>query len=270
MALSDYAHLQIGNTGKPTHKKFKSFCGIEVDLYKNFVYLEHPEMAKGIINSDWTAPTIAQITNTSDIHIGKLHIRTQKTKNQNGLLVYATSGEYEMVPDGKGGTKYKSYQRRFAGIAVSGYSDMQQEIQKEFILAYPELDLEEKFQNPLFMKEAMFSHSYCGGEESLCVLIPKPGNSKKYDNLEIPMQPHLDSKWVGVTPELVEELKMLAINLEDSDEKWFKKIDWEKQSYVNPGDMFLCNNLGGDTPVSQVGQSTTPMIMSLIDEMSED
>lgn len=257
MAQSDYAHLKIATNAKPTEKTFKGFCGTKVEIYKNSVYLVNKEFP------------VIEIHRTADIHMGDLHVQTAESRHQQGLLVYATNRQYETkIKDGK--EIHKNSRQRFAAIACSGYQNMNEEVYKQFYSAFPEYQLEDKFQNPVFKREAIFCYSSCGDEKNAMFIFPKILQDKfgMPNTLEIPMPEAYNTPWIGVSKEMVDELyHFIALNLESGDEKWFDKIQWADLTYTNPGDQFFHKHLGVETPVQKVGEATQPIAMQILENM---
>ena len=269
MAKSDYAQLMISSSGKPTNKIFKGFCGTEVELYKNFIYLNNTALWNALNSvsgyNPFISPVVSQLTSDNDIVIGSLHIKTATLTNQHGIMIYVHSSKMETVKLPNGTSENKFYYKRFAGIATSGYKDKTKLIHEAVDQKYPELNFLKNITNPEYEND--FHMCYTWNEDGKSVIkfsLPEK-LYPEYSSVDILQDDKFEHEWIGVSQESVNQFKQfLNKNIECGDEKWLKKIQWDSLNYLNQGDKFILESLG-QTPTPQyVGEIQQPLIFSLM------
>jgi hypothetical protein len=111
MAMSNWTLLAFDNEGAPCSGEAEFPSGLRVELYKNWVYLHHPQMWTE--NQSFVSDTIAQV-NSGDLNIGGVNIIVERFRG-NGIdydsaaFVLATYQEWSETP------------QFFAGIVDYGY-----------------------------------------------------------------------------------------------------------------------------------------------------
>lgn len=105
MALSNWDTLGIGPDGKSTEGEFKFSSGLTVQIYKNWIYLQHNSWKEG--QSSFIENTIGSIDQGS-LNLFDVSIKCARDSEQSSVFIYATSGYGETL-------------KVFAGIGCYGY-----------------------------------------------------------------------------------------------------------------------------------------------------
>jgi hypothetical protein len=263
MAVSDYAILAFDHKGNPSKGICKNTLGDYIELYKKNVFVHSPRHCKkrGKHSCDYSDDIIAHIK-SGDASVAGFDIKTKHVRTQHAVFVFAT--HYTRY-----NSSNKSYQIRFfAGLACNGYED---EIKKVLI----EMGIWEKEKSKRnYSKWGISAHF--DSDKTLRVISKFGRKLEEWVYWEDDINGPYEYNYVGVTKELRDEffswVKKQRKDLYDHEQvkfdKWYDKcIQSEALSY-NQGDAFFAGHLGGDIPVSKVGETPeTPVAIQIINNM---
>lgn len=259
MALSNWDTLAIDRNGKSCVGKTNFKTGINIEIYKNWVYLFSKKNWSD--ETGFGKPYIGSINEGEGSILGINY--NAKRGLQSGIYIFVTKWQ----------NKVKKY---FAGIGCYGYHSRV----KEYLENYEgEKNVNEEewdicSTNTPVSKGGKLMNSNHDFIEVLRKINPKTYESILDENgkkIEYIVNPGFElTVWTGVQKETLEDFKQwiekecLSIEHDKKDKKWFDSINWNDLHRFNQGDMFFSNNLNIDLNSSKLEESEKPIIEEIL------
>lgn len=227
MALSNWDTLAINKDGKPAPGRHTFTGGTTLEIYKNWCYVSNEKMY--VKESSFEPPVIASI-NGCDMNLAGLTIKAIRGK-QDSIFLFAQAGHEETF-------------EVFAGIGCYGYGNTFEQYCKEHNIEYIPYDYT--------------SSIWVDGKQRESVGWWEPKSEMVLDE-GTDLHP-----WVGVEPGTLADFKAWLQSLDEVNNGWFNKINWDELVRFNQGDFYFAQHMGVPLPNTAPGQSEQPVIMEML------
>lgn len=251
MALSNWDVMAFDTEGKPGNGVLTIPSGASVEIYKNWLYVRHPDM--WVEGNSFVSPTIAQV-DSGHLILGGFRITAERCDQQAAIFCYVEHTQYG--EDGK-----KSF--IMAGIGCYGYLSAVEYIKRHHPQVYAD-----KLQCHIDKDPDIVSNWSFGDRWGIGLYVFSQDEHAEVDkHVEVDLTDDLDqdemydNAWVGVEDSTVDAFFGW---MEDIKPDYAAKIDRDSALRFNQGDAFF-----GAPQATKPGEQRPTIMSQIIKDMKD-